>query len=92
MALPPIITNSPVYKALLGEAPRASKGQAEKNSTGPNQDRVEISDEALRRAEQLKSEDLASQGTARKTAADLRTSLEKDPSLSLGIDLSAADL
>lgn len=89
MTLPPIITNSPIYKALTGGQSRPAKAAEEKAAPTPASDRVEISDAALRKLDALKAEDLKSQGTARETAVEVRYDLEKNPDLSLGLDPSA---
>lgn len=91
MALPPIITNSPIYRALAGGQARPAKEANENpaaNSSAATRDSVELSEAALKKLDAAKAEDLKSQNTARGTAQDVRTELERNPNLSLGLDQS----
>jgi hypothetical protein len=92
MALPPIITNSPIYRAFTGGQTRtvkeAGESPAAAASTG-TRDSVELSEAALRKLDAAKAEDLKSQNIARGTAQDVRTELERNPELTLGLDPSA---
>lgn len=90
MALPPIITNSPIYRALAGGQTRPAKEEnSAANAPVAKKDSVELSDAALKKLEAAKAEDLKSQNTARGTAQDVRGELERNPNLTLGLDQSA---
>lgn len=85
MALPPIITNSPIFKALSGvpaeTAPRKAVAEnAEKIASSPVEDRVDLSEAARARIESR----IESESSARQTAGDVRAELELDPELTLG--------
>lgn len=87
MALPPIVTNSPLFKVLDGTSGKSSREQPQpaENAASSPQDKVTLSDDALRKLDELKSADLNAAG-ARQTAADVRTTLEENPGLTLGSD------
>ncbi len=90
MALPPIITNSPIFKALSGtpaEAqPRKAAGSesAEKPASASAQDRVDLSAAALAKIEASRAGTIQSESSARETAGEVRTELERDVELTLG--------
>lgn len=90
MALPPILTNSPIFRVLTGNQDRPVKDVSEKtpvkNTPG---DSVTLSDEALRKLEELQSADINGTDKARNTASNIRTSLEQNPELTLGYDEKA---
>lgn len=89
MALPPIITNSPIGKLFGAEPAKSTDSAKGKDSETPQnttqtqtRDVVEISDAAkakLKEAEQL------SETQARETAVETRDQLAEDESLTLGL-------
>jgi hypothetical protein len=82
MALPPIITNSPLFKVLSGTQARPAKETAEPAAKAPG-DSVKLSDEALRKLEAV---EIQSQSKARSTAGEARADLEQNPTVTLGFD------
>lgn len=84
MALPPIITNAPLFKVLNGSPEKpASEPQAPAKSSAPK-DSVTLSEDALKKLDSLKSDDLKTTDSARQTAGEVRASLEENPDLYLG--------
>lgn len=89
MALPPIVTNSPLYKALSGTTDTAQPRKAEnrdtdKISASNTRDQVALSAEALARMEAAKAEDIRSEAEAREIAGEVRYVLENDVTLTMG--------
>ncbi|MGZ9097079.1 MAG: hypothetical protein ACXW30_02135 [Micavibrio sp.] len=85
MALPPIITNSPLFKVLSGTPSRTAKETAEPAAKAP-EDSVKLSDEALRKLEAV---EIQSQSKARSAAGEARIDLEQNPTVTLGLDPAA---
>lgn len=87
MALPPI-TNSPLYKALLGDVQnRQDKGAKGTATTGSgNTDTVTISEQALAK---LQAETLQQQNNARASAGAVRDTLAQNGSLTLSANPGA---
>lgn len=84
MALPPIITNSPLFKVLSGTPTRPAKETtSDKPAAQPAGDSVRLSDEALRKIE---AGEIQSQTKARDAAGEARTDLERNPTVTLGLD------
>ena len=89
MALPPIVTNSPIYKALVNTTTEKRPAQLpadEAKAASTQQDSVNISDEALKKLEELKSADIKTTDKARETAGDVRTTLEDNTDIRLGAE------
>lgn len=86
MALPPIITNSPLFKVLSGTPSRPAKETSDKPAAQPAGDSVRLSDEALRKIE---AGEIQSQTKARAAAVEARTELERNPTVTLGLDPAA---
>lgn len=89
MALPPIITNSPFYKALSGTSDpgqprRAEKAEATEKRSATVQDRIELSPEAQAKIEASEIEDIRTEQAARQIADEVRFVLEHDHALTLG--------
>lgn len=91
MALPPIVTNSPLYKAITGsqdkkaDRPDVDGAPAQKAAS---KDTIKLSAEAL---DKLQADALKSENSARETAKDIGQSLAKDQSLSLSKDGQGLD-
>lgn len=89
MALPPIITNSPIFKALSGTPAEAQprktpSDKTEKAALPSAQDRVDLSDAALAKIEASRAGAIQTESSARETAGEVRTELERDTELTLG--------
>jgi hypothetical protein len=82
MALPPIITNSPLFKVLSGTPSGPAKDTSQPAAKAPG-DIVKLSDEALRK---LDAAEIQSQSKARSTAGEARADLEQNPTVNLGLD------
>ncbi|MDB5491680.1 MAG: hypothetical protein JWO78_1529 [Micavibrio sp.] len=91
MALPPIVTNSPLYKAITGSQDKKTAGQDSGGASAlkpESKDTIKLSAEALGK---LQAEALKSENTARETARDVGQSLAKNPKLSLSKDGQGLD-
>lgn len=85
MALPPIITDTPLFRMLNGSfAKPASAPQAAASQDIP-EDKVILSDDALKKLDELESSDIKTADSARRTAGEVRNTLENDPDLYLGL-------
>lgn len=89
MALPPIITSSPIYKALSGtmdgvQSRKPENRNAEQSPSSSPRDEVDLSAEALARMEAAKAEDIRSEQAARQIASEVRYVLENDVALTMG--------
>lgn len=88
MALPPIITDAPLFKALSGKSEPVQPRPTEKDvkvPVKPATDKVELSSAALDKLAEAKTEN-----DARETAQKIRTQLEADPYQELGLGSSFA--
>ena len=91
MALPPIITNSPLFRILTGSLPRSPTVQDEPPPAGVQggaQDTVSLSEEALRRLDESNAGSIRTENDAREKAGEVRIDLEKNAGLTLGSDSS----
>ena len=90
MALPPVVTNSPLFKILTGSPahPSGVKEAASPKGQG-HQDTVTLSEEALRKLGESNAGSIRTENDARETAAGVRADLEKNPGLTLGGDTIA---
>lgn len=91
MALPPIITNSPLFKVLNGaQSKPANEPQApsapEKTAA---QDTVSLSEEALRKLDAINATKVDTADKARETAGDVRDDLAANPDVTLGMTTEA---
>jgi hypothetical protein len=88
MALPPIITGSPLFKALTGAPSRAETPSPTANESGKAspRDTVSLSDDALRKLEEMKSNSVSTADEAREKAGEIRADLEENPDIVLGLD------
>ncbi len=86
MALPPIIANNPLVKALKTESSSDTPPPAKGPEGGSlPQDVVEISSAAVQRLEESRQSEISSQEQARETAVETRSLLEESGA-SLGLD------
>lgn len=85
MALPPIVTNSPIFKAITGTQSRLTQpsAPAPAESGSATRDTVSLSEESIQKLEALQT-DIKSAQTARDTAVNLRQDLEANTDLTLG--------
>ncbi len=85
MALPPITPNSPSLRVLSGSQSRpAAESQA---AEGPSsrEDTVSLSDDALRKLDELKSKSIETDHDARARAKEARADLEENQDATLGL-------
>lgn len=83
MALPPIVTNSPLYKAVTGSQDKKSSAPDVDGAAAAkpeSKDTIKLSAEAL---DKIQAEALKSENNARETAKDISQALTKDPNLTL---------
>lgn len=88
MALPPIITNSPIFKIFSGTpASRSAENTrtVQDDATLPR-DTVSLSDAALKKLEDATPLAIRSESAARETATTVRVALESSPDLALGYE------
>lgn len=85
MALPPIVTNSPIFKAITGTQSRLTQPSvaAPVESRSATRDTVSLSEESIQKLEALQT-DIKSAQTARETAVNLRQDLEANTDITLG--------
>lgn len=82
MALPPIISNSPIFKLFSADKatrPATPANAGEKGSAGAASDTVSLSDAALEKLDAIRDE-----SKARETAGAIRRALEDNPEATLG--------
>lgn len=86
MALPPIIANLPITKVLSGAQDKQEKDVAEQSaqSASGTQDTVTLSEAALKKLDELKSEGINTPDKARQVSIDVRDTLAENPDLTLG--------
>lgn len=93
MSLPPIITNSPLYRILGGSQTRSSKAAAGDGpsslSPSPDQDKVELSAAAQSHLDRISNAQIGGEDEAGKAAAAIRSQLQSDSSLRLSQDPNA---
>lgn len=85
MALPPIVTNSPIFKAITGTQSRLTQPSAPApvESGSATRDTVSLSEESIQKLEALQT-DIKSAQTARDAAVNLRQDLEANTEITLG--------
>lgn len=85
MALPPIVTNSPIFKAITGTQSRLTQPSASvpAQSSSAARDTVSLSEESIQKLEALQT-DIKTAQTARDTAANVRQGLEANTDITLG--------
>lgn len=81
MSLPPIVTNSPLFKVLTGTQNKTVAEKDDVPGSSAPQDTVTLSAEALNRLDQNAA--IASDADARKVAGDLGALLQRDEGLNL---------
>lgn len=88
MALPPIISNSPLFKVLSGaQAKPANETQPQAAPDKPAaQDTVSLSEEALRKLDAINATKVDTADKARQTAEDVRDDLASNPDVTLGFE------
>lgn len=80
MALPPIISNSPLFKLFTADKPaRPAAPSAEGKGADTIRDTVSLSDAALEKLDTIRDE-----SKARETAGAIRHALEDNPDATLG--------
>jgi len=82
MAIPPIISNNPLFKLFRTEQPSGTKQEKTANPAATPKDIVEISDAAQQRLNGIRE---LSEADAPQVAADTKDILE-ETGLSLGLD------
>jgi hypothetical protein len=94
MALPPIITDSPIFKVLTGTPakPANTPQPEEKKADAPQaHDSVTLSDAALKKlGETQQSSPISSADEARSAAAQIRADLQSNPDQVLGLQAESA--
>ncbi|AGH97584.1 hypothetical protein [Micavibrio aeruginosavorus] len=88
MALPPIISNLPIFKFFRSEGPTQSQQQTQSTQSGGGtlpRDVVEVSDAALDKLNQSQDK-IRNEAQARDTAEDVRDDLAENEDVSLGLD------
>jgi len=88
MALPPIVTNSSLYKVISGaqDKPQKVSGKADATALTNPKDTVELSPAAV---EKLKASGVDTAEKAQKVAGDIRNTLAQNPGLTLSGDPAA---
>jgi hypothetical protein len=85
MALPPIITNSPLFRVFTGSPTQVANEQPRAAKSGAPEDKVTLSGDALK-----KLDDLESAESAREAAGNIRVALQNNPDVKLGLAEDAA--
>ncbi len=88
MALPPIISNLPIFKLFRSEAPTQAPQQTQTAKSGGGalpRDVVEVSEAALDKLSQSQDK-IRNEAQARDTAEDVRDDLAENDDVSLGLD------
>lgn len=86
MALPPITPGTPSLRVLGGSQSRpAAESQAAEESSS-RKDTVSLSDDALRKLDELKSKSIETDNDARARAKEARADLEENQGATLGLD------
>ncbi|WP_435641396.1 hypothetical protein [Micavibrio aeruginosavorus] len=88
MALPPIISNLPIFKFFRAEGPAQPQQQSQTTKTGGAplpRDVVEVSDAALDKLNQSQDK-IRNEAQARDTAENVRDDLAENEDVALGLD------
>lgn len=85
MAIPPIISNSPIFKIFQSDNAKSKTDKTDSTAQSP-QDVVEISEAAQARLSGVKDFSVDNEAEIREAAVDTGTILRRDESLTLGVD------
>lgn len=86
MALPPIISNSPIFKIFQSDSTRSKNDVAKTSGAQTTEDIVEISEAAQERLNGIKSLSSDNAEQVREAAGEAGEILRRDESLTLGVD------
>lgn len=85
MAIPPIISNSPIFKIFQSDNAKSKTDKTESAAQSP-QDVVEISEAAQQRLNNIQDFSAENQAEIREAAGEAGEILRRDESLTLGVD------